>query len=63
MEFFLEMYKNGHNANTGSRDFTTWIKSSDKMLTSEEKNRASHCLWFQVQHYPFWTMDLLVIYL
>ena len=30
-------------------------KSSEKSYPSGNKTWASHNLWFQVQHYPFWT--------
>ena len=45
----------GNNANIGIRVFTTWKKFSEKMLPpSGNRTRASHSLWFQVQHYPFY---------
>ena len=44
-----------NNANIGIRGFTKWKKSCDKMLPPVEITQASHSLWFQVQHSPFYT--------
>ena len=55
---FPQIDKIDNNGNIGIRGFTTWKNSSDKMLDSTSSgNRtwASHSLWFQVQHYPFYT--------
>ena len=51
------MHKNGNNTNIGIRGFATWKqKNPMKNVTSRgNRTQASHNLWFQVQHYPFWT--------
>ena len=45
---FHKLDEIGNNANIGIRGFTTWKKSSDKMLPPVG-------IGFQVQHYPFYT--------
>ena len=54
---FFEMHKNGNNANIGSRGFTTWKQKNPVKNVTPGGNRtqASHNLWFQVQHSPFWS--------
>ena len=45
-------------ANIGIRDFSVWKQNKICWQTdtpSRERTQASHNLWFQVQHYPFWT--------
>ena len=51
------MHKNGNNANIGERGFTTWKqkKTVKNVTPSGNRTQASHNLWFQVQHYSFWT--------
>ena len=50
---FSQIDKIGNN---GSIGFTAWKKLSDKMFTpSGNRTLASYSLWFQVQHYPFYT--------
>ena len=48
------MHKNDNNANIGSRGFTTW-KQKNPVKKCWDRTQASHNLWFQVQHYPFYT--------
>ena len=57
IEFFFEVHKNDNNANIGSRGFTKWKQKNPVKNVTSSGNRtlASHNLWFQVQHYPFWT--------
>ena len=56
---FHKLDEIGNNANIGIRGFTTWKKSSDKMLPpvgiEPRPLIASDSLWFQVQHYPLYT--------
>ena len=51
------MDKNDNNANIGSRGFTIWKQKNPvkKVTPSWNRTQASHNLWFQVQHSPFWT--------
>ena len=50
------MHKDGNNANIGSRGFITWKqKNTVKNVTpSGNRTQASHNLWLEVQHYPFY---------
>ena len=54
---FHKLDEIGNNANIGIRGFTTWKKSSDKMLppVGIEPRSLIESLWFQVQHSPFYT--------
>ena len=53
---FSQIDKVGNNANIGNRGFTMWKKIQWQNVTpSGNRTWASHSLWFQVQHYPFYT--------
>ena len=51
------MRKNGNNANIGIRGLTMWKQKIQWQNITPIGNRtwASHNLWFQAQHSPFWT--------
>ena len=53
---FSQIDKIGNIANIGIRGFTMWRKSSNKMLPPVRIEPIPLMnLWFQVQHYPFYT--------
>ena len=53
---FSQINKIDNNANIGIREFTTWKKIQWQNVTpSGNRTRATRSLWFQVQHYPFYT--------
>ena len=53
---FSQIDKIGNNANIGIRGFTMWKKIQWQNVTpSGNRTQASHSLWSQVQHYPFYT--------
>ena len=52
-------YKLYENANIGIRGLTTWKQKIQwqNVTPSGDRTQASHNIWFQVQHSPFWASE------
>ena len=53
----IGFFTNDENTNIGIFFFTAWNQNNPgkNVTPSGDRTWASHNLWFQVQHYPFWT--------